>query len=52
MSPRYFSKMYNRYTVSKKEREMEERVENAIKHVVAIIAVPIKKIIGKQNDKV
>lgn len=47
MSPRHFAKMYQNHKPSQHEIEFEEKIESVVKHVIAVIAVPIKKIMGK-----
>jgi hypothetical protein len=47
MSPHHFAKLNRNHYISESERECEEKIEASIKAVVAVIAVPFKKIIGK-----
>lgn len=47
MSPHHFARLTKNPRISEKEREAEARVEASIKHIVAVIAVPFKKIMGK-----
>jgi hypothetical protein len=47
MSPHHFAKLTKNPRISETERLAEERVETSIKHIVAVIAVPFKKIMGK-----
>ena len=47
MSPHHFAKLSKNQKISEYEREREEQIETSIKAVVAVIAVPFKKIIGK-----
>jgi hypothetical protein len=47
MSPHHFAKLNKNTRISQSERAFEEKVETSIKHIVAVIATPIKKIMGK-----
>jgi hypothetical protein len=47
MSPHHFAKLSKNHHISESEREYEEKIETSIKAIVAVIAVPFKKIIGK-----
>ena len=47
MSPHHFANLTKNHKISESERAYEEKVETSIKAVVAIIATPFKKIMGK-----
>lgn len=47
MSPRHFAKLMKPTKPSQAEIEYEQKVEEVIKHVVAVIAAPFKKIAKK-----
>jgi hypothetical protein len=49
MSPHHFAKMNKNSKISETERESEEKVEEALRHAVAIIATPISAITGKNR---
>lgn len=47
MTPHHFARLNKNHHISESEREYEEKIESSIKAVVAVIAVPFKKIMGK-----
>jgi hypothetical protein len=47
MAPHHFARRRKNYRVSETERLAEEKVENALKAAVAIIAVPLNYLMGK-----
>jgi len=49
MSPHHFAKLNKNSKISEAERAAEEKVEEALKHAVAIIAAPIAAMTGKNR---
>ena len=50
MSPHHFARLTRNHKLSEAERGAEEKVENAIKTAVAIVAVPFKYITDKAKS--
>jgi hypothetical protein len=49
MSPHHFARLNKNRKISESEMAVEEKVEQALKHAVAIIAAPIRSAVGKNS---